>query len=71
MKHYALLRKSDYTDLGTKSGAAENAALATSRETKGLTSNKSGAAQASLASPETPGKPGGSASKTTPHGFEP
>ena len=43
MKHYALLRKSDYTDLGAKSGAVETEALYTSPETKGLTSIKSDA----------------------------
>lgn len=43
MKHYALMRKSDFLDVGGKSDAAANGPISASEKTKGLTSTKSDA----------------------------
>lgn len=81
MKHYALLRKSDFLDVGMKSDAVANEPNSASDETKGLTSNKSDAesdaAEARTGenrrepTVENPEKSRVGELKTTRHGLEP
>ena len=63
MKHYALLRKADFSDVGTEGGAAQRAAASVAAPAR--TGENCSAVAA-----KTPRKPREFAAEATPHGFE-